>query len=61
MQSRDARHLRETVSPCEGDHDLDKEYDFGAQTGDLVCIRCGQCFTREEADRLKERGRTEGA
>ena len=31
---------------------LDKEYDLGTQTGDFVCLDCGETFTRAERDKM---------
>ena len=49
MQARKAHELRLAWGnkPC-SHPDLDKEYDLGADTGDLVCTTCG--LTQSRAD-----------
>jgi len=52
MQAEEARQRRERWQrkgnpPC--DHpQLDKEYFLGANSGDYVCIQCGECFSPDE-------------
>lgn len=52
MQADEAKRLRDRWvrkgnPPCE--HlELDKEYYLGAQSGDYVCMTCGQCFREDE-------------
>jgi len=53
MQTKKAQSLRAKWgnNPC--DHpDFDKEYDFGAQTGDYVCTQCGEEFTEAEKNEI---------
>jgi hypothetical protein len=33
---------------------LDKEYYLGAQTGDYVCLDCGEDFMRSEVDAMRK-------
>jgi hypothetical protein len=55
MQAKKAAKLhKEWVEkgnpPC--DHvNLDKEYDLGADTGDLVCTSCGETWWRNNPNR----------
>ena len=54
MQTKEATRLRKMWEakgnpPC--DHpNLDKEYYLGAQTGDYVCIACGESFAPSELE-----------
>lgn len=34
--------------------DLYKEYHYGSQTGDCVCITCGRSFTKQEIKELSK-------
>lgn len=54
MQSKKAARLRRDWGDKPCDHlDFDKEYDLGAQTGDYVCVQCGECFTRHEKEAIE--------
>lgn len=59
MQSSDARRLRERWGnkPC--DHpNFDKEYNLGADTGDMVCTQCGEVFSKSEIRKLESSKKT---
>jgi len=57
---RYAKRLREQWGnkPC--DHlNLDREYDLGGHTGDVVCVQCGRSFASRadaEADAARRLG-----
>jgi hypothetical protein len=53
MQSKRAEALRREWGdkPCEHP-DFDREYYLGTETGDYVCTRCGEAFTRAEKERV---------
>ncbi|MNJ83824.1 hypothetical protein D3C87_12500 [compost metagenome] len=59
MQEKTARELRESWSDKDCVHPgYDKEYDLGADTGDFVCIQCGEYLTKaeiEEIDSVKKK------
>jgi hypothetical protein len=52
MQSAEARKLREQWAASGNnwcDHPaFEEEYSLGVQTGDYICIKCGEAFSREE-------------
>jgi hypothetical protein len=55
MQIKKAEQLRKEWAakgnpPCDQEV-LDKEYYFGADTGDLVCTTCGETWARRDSDR----------
>lgn len=55
MQMKKAKALREAWGgkPC--DHpDLEKEYHLGAQSEDYVCTTCGESFTKQEAQQIRD-------
>ncbi len=54
MQADAAKRIRERWGnkPC--DHpNVEKEYQFGADTGDFVCTTCGRIFTRAELGKMQ--------
>ena len=56
MQSRKAAELRQAWGNKRCNHpDFDKEYYLGAQTGDYVCVQCGECFTRHEKEAIESK------
>ena len=59
MQMEKAKRLRERWgakgNPTCDHPELDKEYYLGAQTGDYVCISCGESFPPDEANNIRNR------
>lgn len=54
MQNRRAAELRESWGDKPCDHpSFEKEYYLGAQSGDYVCVQCGECFTRSEKESIE--------
>ncbi len=56
MQAREASHLRKMWGdvPCDHDH-VEKEYDLGSDTGDLVCTQCGRTFWGDQLEELRKK------
>lgn len=49
MQLKEAKKLRENWHGGECKHlERVKEYDLGTDTGDYVCTKCGEAFSRAE-------------
>ena len=55
MQMDKAKKLREAWGDKPCDHpSFSKEYMFGADTGDYVCMKCGKSFDRGEVEEIKK-------
>ena len=56
MQSKRASEIRQKWGSKKCDHpEFDKEYDLGAQTGDYICMQCGNCFTEREVKEIESK------
>ena len=56
MQMEEAALLRATTKPCPNEkHKWEKEYHFGADTGDYVCTVCGETIWGEELKKQKNK------
>ncbi len=56
MQSKRAAEIRQKWGSKKCDHPkFDKEYYLSAQTGDYICMQCGNCFTREEVKEIESK------
>lgn len=54
MQAKRAASLRKEWGnkPCSHQR-FDREYILGADTGDYVCITCGQTFTKQQKEEIE--------
>jgi MinD superfamily P-loop ATPase len=62
MQMRDAEQLRTRWGnkPCTHPM-LAKEYDRSIQTGDFRCTTCGECFSSEQAEAIRQQRKSAGS
>lgn len=56
MQMKTAARLRKNWGDKVCDHpDFDREYCLGGQTGDYVCVQCGESFTQSAVNEIEVR------
>ena len=55
IQSKKIKELKDKWGNKVCSHpNFTKEYDWGAQTGDYVCMQCGEIFTKEQKIKIEQ-------